>query len=200
MIPSRGFTLIELIVSLGIFAIMTALVVAKYGNFNQTVLFTNLAYDTALVIRTAQTYGLSVRREGTGIGDFQHAYGVQVTTRSSGSENKEIILYSDSNDSKKYEPSDTVVSRYNIKRGAYISETCTLTSGTETCWESSGPSASVNHNVNITFKRPDPNAVIYRGGNTTVPSASRLRIELTGTDGSTRNVIVMSNGQISVEN
>ena len=69
-IPSRsgGFTLIELIVSVAIFVFMTALVVAKYGNFNQSVLMTDLAYDIALTLRTAQTYGVSVQGQAPGSG------------------------------------------------------------------------------------------------------------------------------------
>ncbi len=61
---SRGFTLIELVISIAIFVIMTALVVAKYGNFNQGALLTDTAYDIALVLHTAQSYGLSVKNAG----------------------------------------------------------------------------------------------------------------------------------------
>jgi prepilin-type N-terminal cleavage/methylation domain-containing protein len=57
----KGFTIIELVVSVAIFAFMTAFLVARYGTFNQGVLLTNLAYDVALTIRNAQSYGLNVK-------------------------------------------------------------------------------------------------------------------------------------------
>src|SRR4051812_36480456 len=74
---SKGFTLVELMISVAIFIILTVLLVAKYGNFNQGVLFTNLAYDMALTLRTAQTYGLSVQnQEQSSQPIFQYPYGV----------------------------------------------------------------------------------------------------------------------------
>src|SRR6185369_4435025 len=72
----RGFTLIELLISVAIFVYMTGLLVAKYGNFNQSVLLTDLAYDVALTIRTAQTYGLSVKAVNSSPSPYQYAYGV----------------------------------------------------------------------------------------------------------------------------
>ena len=85
---NKGFTLIELLVCITIFVIMTALLLFKYGNFNQSVLLTNLAYDTALTIRTAQNYGLSVKavKDASGAdvicssSNFQCAYGVMLSS------------------------------------------------------------------------------------------------------------------------
>jgi len=99
----RAFTLVELMVSVGIFLMMTGLVVAKYGNFNQSVLLTNLAYDVALTIRTAQTYGLSVRNNdlSNSSSDFQSGYGVHLDTstrpdsNSGNNFNQEIIFFAD---------------------------------------------------------------------------------------------------------
>lgn len=57
----RGFTLVELIICVAIFVFLTGLVVTKYSTFNSSILLTNLAYDVALTVRTAQSYGLNVR-------------------------------------------------------------------------------------------------------------------------------------------
>ena len=76
----RGFTIIEMVVSIGIFAFMTAFLVAKYGTFNQSVLLTNLAYDTAITIRNAQASALNVQGAASTTGvsslSFTNAYGV----------------------------------------------------------------------------------------------------------------------------
>ncbi|MEK7646089.1 MAG: type II secretion system protein [Patescibacteria group bacterium] len=184
---SRGFTLVELIVSISIFAIMTALVVAKYGTFNQSVLLTNLAYDMALTIRTAQTYGVSVKQEG---GAFTNAYGIFVSNDTS--INSQVIFFSDSDlGSEGFYASgaDQLVNTYALKRGAIIKDICTDTAG---CGEGE---------AHITFKRPDPDAIIcvasFCAGGGTEPGYVRLIIA--GTDGSTRSVLVRKNGQISVE-
>lgn len=49
---------------IGIFGILTAIVVFNYGNFNNNVIMTNLAYEVALEIRQAQVYSLGVRSAG----------------------------------------------------------------------------------------------------------------------------------------
>ena len=186
----RGFTLIELIVSISIFAMMTALVVAKYGNFNQSVLLTNLAYDMALTIRTAQTYGVSVRQEG---GDFKYPYGVYFSSVSGN--NTSFVFFVDMNldvtDQGYYDVADQIINTYTLKRGAKIQQICTNT----TC-------SSIEDELHITFKRPDPDArfcVTSTCGVMGAPAETYVKIVIEGTDGSTRAVVVRKNGQISVE-
>jgi len=210
----RAFTLIELLVSVGIFTMMTALVVAKYGSFNQSVLMTNLAYDVALTIRTAQTYGLSVKNSDTtnSTTQFLHGYGVHFQTGNSADlnlprlgGNDQIILFADdgSNGSGPFAHTsdngayniespplgDTIISTYSIKRGAIVDSICV-----------GSPCVKINTAValDITFKRPDPNAVIclYFSCNTKYTYAE---ITVKGTDGSTRTISVRENGQISVK-
>ncbi len=185
----RAFTVVELLISLSIFVVMTSLVVAKYGNFNQSVLLTNLSYDIAIIIRTAQAYGLSVKAASDSDFTetaFNYAYGVHFDTDTTNDKNKEIILFADTNSNGIYDASGDIKigSSYFIKRGAYI----------KTLYSSGTP-----HNtgtMDISFKRPDPNSNICY--NTTCGESS-ARIVVLGTDGSTRSVEVYKNGQISVK-
>jgi prepilin-type N-terminal cleavage/methylation domain-containing protein len=188
---SRGFTLVELIVCISIFAMMTALVVAKYGNFNQSVLLTNLAYDMALTIRTAQTYGVSVRQAGTG--NFTYPYGVYFSSVSGN--NTSFVFFTDMNldvnDQGYYDVADQIINTYTLKRGAKIQQICT----DDTC-------ISTEDELHITFKRPDPDArfcVTSTCGVMGAPAETYVKIVIEGTDGSTRAVVVRKNGQISVE-
>ncbi len=193
---SRGFTLIELVVSIAIFGLMTALVVAKYGNFNQSVLLTNLAYDVALTVRTAQTYGLSVKSSANDVapgdsGSFRYAYGVHFSTSAGGESEREIRLFSDFDENQAYSGTTEDVSVYTIGRGAIISDLC------------AGMSSSCSPGyaeLDILFKRPDPNATICAFGDSN-PGCDKKYTEITvqATDGSTRTVSVRANGQISVE-
>ena len=59
--PSNGFTLIELLVVLAIIIVITAITLTGQSSFNRTLILSNTAYDIALTLRSAETYGLGVR-------------------------------------------------------------------------------------------------------------------------------------------
>ena len=127
-----GFTLMELMVSISIFVIMTVLLIVKFGNFNQNTNITNLAYDIALTLRTAQTYGMSVQGQATGAGIspmFQYSYGVAFCALASGScpgasdtfSDQQLVMFADTDPAATrgaYDNSDINISPYNIKHGA----------------------------------------------------------------------------------
>jgi prepilin-type N-terminal cleavage/methylation domain-containing protein len=187
-----GFTLVELVVSIAIFAIMTALVVAKYGNFNNSLLLTNLAYDVAGTIRTAQTYGLSVRSTDTGV--LPPAYGVFFNYLTSGAsglcksvDSARFYLFADTG-TEDYEcgTGDSVINEYLLKNGTKISGLCIGSS-------SSACNTTPNY-LSISFKRPNPDALIMTGA----ADYGYARITLQSASGDTRMVSVYKNGQISV--
>ena len=181
----RGFTLVELLVTASIFVFMTALVVAKYGTFNQSVLLTNLAYDVALTIRTAQTYGVSVQAQTTGsTAFFNYPYGVHFDT--SAGNNQNMVIFVDTNQNNIYDSSiDTIVASYSIKNGGTIVGAC---GGSGSC--------SGTGSLDIFFKRPDPSAVICYLASCTWTYA-QVVIQGPGTT-DTRSVIIQQNGQITV--
>ncbi len=199
-----GFTLVELIVSVGIFVMMTALLVARYGTFNQSVLLTNLAYDVALTIRTAQTYGLSIKGQGS---SFQNIYGVEFSTDTaidgnpsfSLPKNGEIVLFASRNGNSTRDPGEDVTGgTYALKRGAKISSMCVGSGpGVSTCTPFSDPQT-----IDISFKRPDPDSLIcvVSSDSSCTILYPYAEITLQATDGSTRVVSVRRNGQISVAN
>ena len=196
---NRAFTLIELLVCITIFVIMTALLMAKYGNFNQSVLLTNLAYETALQLRTAQNYGLSVKsvKDSSGADvlcningtSFQCAYGIEfdMTTPT------QFQLFAEpltSTDHTYNINNDTPINTYILKRGAKISGYCY---GSVTVCIS----ATVGK-LDIMFRRPDPTAFIYYT-NSSSALTPYSKIIIKGTDGSTRSISVSDIGQISVD-
>jgi prepilin-type N-terminal cleavage/methylation domain-containing protein len=192
----KGFTLVELMVSVAIFAMMTALVVVKYGSFNQSVLLTNLAYDVALTIRTAQTYGLSVKDPQDTSPTFTSAYGVTIGTDAiscagASSNSQQFIMFADTYPSQTgnaiCDSNDILTSTYAIKRGGSVSQVCA----------GSGSCTLGNGRLDITFKRPDPRATICFNGAASC-SYSYAEIVLKASDNSTRKIIVRSNGQITI--
>jgi prepilin-type N-terminal cleavage/methylation domain-containing protein len=57
----RGFTLIELMVTITIVVLVTGIVLVQYSSFNSSVLLTSQAYQLAFDLREAQSLAISVR-------------------------------------------------------------------------------------------------------------------------------------------
>ena len=191
----RGFTLVELMVTVSIFVFMTALVVVKYGNFNQGVLLTNLAYDVALTIRTAQTYGVSVAEQTTSSSTavFNYPYGVHFDT--SNGNNQSMSIFVDNVGNGVYTVgSDSIVATYAIKNGGTITGAC---GGPGSC------TGGTTGALDVSFKRPDPSAIICYTPTSGSPSCgytyAQIVIQGPATT-QTRTVVIQQNGQITVGN
>ena len=97
----RGFTLVETMVALGIFVIVTAIVFVGNSRFNNTIFLTNLAYDLALTVSRAQSYGINVRPFDSATKPFEVGYGVHfkknsiATNDPKESDNFSFILFAD---------------------------------------------------------------------------------------------------------
>jgi len=202
---NKGFTLVELLVTISIFVILTGVVLFNQSKFNSTILLTNLAYDTALTIRQAQTYGINIKEFNDGKNNVDSSkfvpYGVHFD-KNNDANRKSFILFADIDSNGKYDgdivncllsyPSingskDGCVNRYSIKRGNYISDLTVY----------DGSSTSSTTALDITFKRPNPDAIITGDS---ASNYSNATIFLTGVDGSTRRVIVQANGLIEILN
>ncbi|HTK33376.1 MAG TPA: prepilin-type N-terminal cleavage/methylation domain-containing protein [Candidatus Paceibacterota bacterium] len=198
----KGFTLIELIISIAIFAAMTALVIARYGSFNQGTLLTNIAYDMALTIRTAQTYGLSVKSADASTDNFNAAYGIDFA----GNDTTHFTFFADISNSgsnaNRYDGigSGEAITTYAITQGAKITQICLATT-IDNCTGSNvlGP----NDILDVTYKRPNPNAIftVTSNGTPGLNTQPIAFITLTSADNSHSEVVyIRKNGQISVGN
>jgi len=153
----KGFTIIELIISIAIFAFMTALVVAKYGTFNQNTLLTNTAYDLALTVRTAQSYGLGVKSVD-GSNTFA-PYGVRFDM----SKTAQFILFADKNLDSKYGGDAESVTTYTLNSGVTISSIC-LGSSLSDCAPDSFNLLGGSDTLDVTYRRPNPDAIFLCSG------------------------------------
>jgi prepilin-type N-terminal cleavage/methylation domain-containing protein len=202
---NRGFTIVELLVSLAIFIVMTSVIVTKFGNFNQSTLLTDTAYDIALVARLAQTYGLSVKGSSQASdASYSYPYGVSFNTGTEAScggstaNPTTLVLFADSYPVGAPDgvcgANDSSISTYAIIRGASQYSICVGADATDCHLAQNYVS-----NVNVSFMRPNPEAVICvsTGG---TPSCGYAYSEVTikGNDGSTRTIGMRQNGQISV--
>jgi len=180
----RGFTLVELLVSMGIFTVITGVVLANYRTFNTKAFFVNASEDVVLALRQSQIYGVGVKGCGTA-NPFDCSYGVYFSTNAS--KKNEIVIFADVNSNRIYDlATDTVVER--IKWNSYIS-VHSLSCDGSTC----------GSDAYVTFKRPSADAYIATTAN---PSASIgvLVVNLIDANtGSTAVITISHAGQISLQ-
>lgn len=179
-----GFTLIELLAVTGIMILITGLVLANNNKFNGTILLQNVAYDIALSIREAQVFGISVQNFN---GSYDAAYGMHFQVNGGGS--SIYVLFADAVVNNGTYDSGELVESTTLSGGYRIQDLCTTPPvGAEVCGLAS---------LDVSFVRPEPDAYIrspaYSGLN------SSARIEITSSSGGTRNIVIGSNGQISVQ-
>src|SRR3989344_7482185 len=118
---SEGFSLIELMVTTAIIAVISSIVLFNFPSFSSKILLENLTHEIALVIRQAQVYGIGIKR--TESGAFP-SYGAHFSTESD-AEKKQVILFADANGNGIYDPSfDINIETFEIQRGNYMSGLC----------------------------------------------------------------------------
>ncbi len=176
-----GFTIIEVMVTVSIIAILSAILLYQFKNFDSKLLLKNLAYEVAIVLREAQVYGVSVQG---GAGNFQYAYGVHFDTDTP----TNYILFRDSNPNGMYDVGE-MVSSYTIGRGNRVIRLCDREGA---LCSSSGTTITT---LDITFKRPDSDASFVI--NRTVSSATSTYIGV-GSATASYWISVYKTGRISI--
>lgn len=207
--PSGGFTLLEMLVSLGIILVITAVVLLGQSGFNRTLVLVDTAYSIAFTLRQAQSFGLSSRVFGT----TQNAgYGLHlangVTTAYSlfidiGPGNTQGGLcpghVAVSGIEAKpgnclYDSSAEQVTGYVLNRGFRISSFCGMEGAVKRC------SGEYLDSLDITFLRPSTQPTIL-GTHAGIPvGLSSATIQVTSPDGLQERCVQVSKvGQIGVD-
>jgi hypothetical protein len=163
---------------------MTALLLANYNQFYSGTVFNNLAYDVALTIRQAQTYGISVKVNDQTLNNFNAAYGVGFDTGLA----DQFILYADTTSPTGYNSTDTTEKKYHLKQGATVNNLC-VGMNIGNC----GPNFDT---LNIIFQRPNPEAKICANNNCNWKYAE-IRVK-SGMGSIYKTIKVTNVGQISV--
>ena len=210
----KGFTLIELLVTITIFVVITGVVLVNSNNFNSSELLNNFAYDTALTIKLAQTYGANVKENSLGF--FNTNYGVYFNIDPAiggGGSNTNFVLYNDTGNSVAYgigigdNTPDGIyngsmtscpvsdpecVQRYTVNKGLFIKSLCT---------GNDKDHCSAVNQLSILFQRPNLNAMIYYLITSTQRSSAQAyaQITLSSATGATSSVVITSIGQIYVK-
>lgn len=192
---SVGFTLVEVLVSLGIFAMLTGVVLSNYRGYNTNAFFSNASEDIVLALRQAQVYGVGVKGNVDVSGNpiacppfpnsaFNCSYGAFFWQGSHG-----ITVFSDNNSTGYYDPTE---------------QFSPLLVGASVAWElpisisdlSCGGNPCLD-GVSVIFKRPAPDAFIRDSSLTIFPFVT-ITIRDANT-GKTASVTITSAGQISLQ-
>ncbi|OGG48301.1 hypothetical protein A3G63_03570 [Candidatus Kaiserbacteria bacterium RIFCSPLOWO2_12_FULL_52_8] len=215
----RGVTLIELLVVFAIIMILAMVIITSQTAFNKTLLLANTAYDVALTIRSAETFGLGSRIT-SGIIDKNTGYGVHFKKTTP---IKSFMLFADTfpaltdpvvvtchlaSGADKQRPDATpgnciynsaeenaTAMTYSLGNGMTISDFCAYTSA-------NAASCATAHNagldqLDIVFSRP--NTKTFISANSLYSSTyTRACITLTSPQGGLRHIRVEQSGAISV--
>lgn len=217
---SKGFTLVEMMVVVGIFAMVATVLLFNYSNFSTTVAVRTLAQDIGLSVRKAQAYAISVRSI-TGAGgmrsDMFPAYGISFSVDGS-----PAIPYAPSTSSfsifADVSESNNNISNYrfdnngvcggvpgigqecveslSIKSSTRIVSLCTDSPNANSCF-----TPQTGGTVNVVFRRPNPDAVICvvnPGGNCIGQPSSYLKVTVQSSKGTQRVITIWNTGQISI--
>lgn len=176
--------MVELLVSISIFSLITTVAVFNHSKFNGTVILTNLAYEVALSVRQAQFYGIIVRQTSADATKFDSGYGIHFDLTNPST----YFIFEDVKSggvpNHVYDGSDISVETFRIQKGNAISKVCV-------------DGNCSNSVVDISFVRPNPDAYIRAGG-IQGTSYGKAEICVSSPSGTKRKVTVESTGQISV--
>lgn len=178
-----GFTMVELAVTMSIFAVLTGVVLANYRTFSNNADFLNVADSIALSLREAQIYGVGSKGASPGCGTpssaFNCAYGVVFNAG-----DNFYKIFVDTNEDSIYTSADYILETVNLPSGSRIADV-----GCDPLGTCSG--------LAVLFKRPSPDAIIrnilatdtvnYSSASITVVSATKSSL-----------VEISRTGQISV--
>ncbi len=196
----RAFSIVELIVVVGIFTLIMAVALWNQRELSNSVLITNLAYEIALAVREAQAYGIGVRADvaAKNSTDFRSAFGIYANINTP----EQLILFQDKNGNMQYEANGGetfVVYNFKNQRGNKMKTICAAHA-----FSIHGPCTAVSstklNEVTILFKRPNPEASFFAPQTQLATKGSVVIVLNTPANNNCRAVVVETTGQIHIEN
>ncbi len=203
----KGFTLIELIVVVGIVALIASIALANFPSFRGRLALDREAGKIALAFRTAQQYSSGVRRfEGqtfteplsvelqkcSGLYEAQFpAYSMTVSTQTD-ADRKSYSIYADPDCDRISEsfPND-LIETTALENNLRIDDICINI-------DSAAPTCGVAK-LDVWYVRPNP-TLLLTVNNVFDPNQQSAKIILKAEDGSKKSVVVRKTGQVSIQN
>lgn len=208
-----GVTLIELMVVLGIVALVSSVLLFNYSDFSTNISIRNLSQEVALAIRKSQTYATSVQGVSLSGGDRSYpSYGIVFSLEANSSPylptSKRFISFADipatgeSLPNKIYDSAGSECG--NVAYMSECLESISITSAdTLFAIETDATGRISSGTVSITFRRPSPDAIICfipSGESACLPDTiSYVSLYFKSAKDLVRKVSVWNTGQINVE-
>lgn len=198
-------------VVLTIIVTITAVVLTNQSSFNKTLILTNTAYDIALTLRSAQTYGIGSRATGisanAGYGiDFQKATpGFFTLFADAYPAPSTLSVCHPTNDASAPDarPGDCAyqsnqgekVMDYMLGNGITVNDFCAYALGSWSCAHAQGGGLS---SLDIVFARPNPDPFISTNGSysTDFPVTAAC-LAITSPQGGAHFISISAAGQIT---
>ncbi len=185
---SRGFGLVELMVSISIMTLISSVILVKNRSFNNALLLRNQAYEIAFTLRQAQLMAVSGNME---TGARRNIYGVHLNIASA--TNRQYRLFRDDlSNTNWYDATDATIGTIGLIDSNYMISSITNAAGT-----------SLGNTLSVTFVRPNFDAIFKTSSATTVSGPININITPRDTSGYTtvpsRRIEITSTGQITVK-
>ncbi len=201
---NRGFSFIELTISIAIFTFLSTVTVLSYNNFNNRIGVDILAHQIAQFGHEAQVDSLSVKRSLSG---GYSGYGIHFDRAST----TQFIFFSDingdytfNNDGSCGGVSDECEKKINLLQGVTIRALCGLRAGSTHAGSAdctNGVSTDFAQSFDFVFRRPSPDAsILGKPTSVMVPEPySVAQVIISSNKGYQRIVEFWNTGQISVK-
>jgi len=188
-----GLTLIEIIIVITIITLMSTITLASFPKFTEMIYLHKGVQEIASNIRRAQIYGISVKENPGGTGQFPpyglyfQEVGGRIDSYILFADNFPPAVWPDVSGNSEYDGGIEYIKTYEVPKPGYIFDVDACSGGT--CWDING--------VVILFKRPVPDIYIRDIGYTNV--YDRVELLVGSPRGGTKKVLVWASGQIAVE-
>lgn len=186
----KGFSLIELLVTMTVFMLLSAGVVINYRATTKSLSLSSMASLISSDIRRAQMYGISNIDRG---GLYRpHGISFNITNNTSYMLFADTVTRNLKNDNIGAVCSGECLQKYAIKDGTTVTELCLD--------KKQGPCQAMR-SIHIAFERPNPEPIITGVNNGGVLKiGSDAEITITTKDGAySKTIIVWKTGLVSVE-
>lgn len=199
----RGFSLVELMISIAIFGLLTTVIVANYPETEMRVKLAEINQNISLAYREAQIRGSAIDSQNSAVG----GYGVHVEA----SAMNRVILFNDFIDGavpspngipigdgiyQNTAPTDETNTILMIPNKFSISKLCVMGNGSYSCGASSVPAIS---SLTVAFIRPNPMPVVYiNNSRSTSYSGACVELQSIGAPkaGHIRSIQIFNSGMI----
>ena len=183
---SGGFSLIEIMVVVGILTIINTMIFASYPEFSQKLSLKRTSEEVALIARQAQSYALGIKKSALGSDDY-FGFGVHFDKTAPTT----IILFTDSDSDKSYDDGE-LFQKFTIDTGDYISELTTVAYD-----EFGAPVPTAVNILDAVYPRAASVATITADIDIANPSYAKVTIK--SPRGGEKYIKIWISGQIEVE-